>query len=51
MNDGLIGIVIATTLACCAVFGISQSVQSHRELERIQIEFRGYQDGVKDSRP
>jgi hypothetical protein len=50
MNDGLIGIVIATTLACCAVFGATQSMQSQRELERLQIKFDAYQHGVKDAR-
>jgi uncharacterized membrane-anchored protein YhcB (DUF1043 family) len=50
MNDGLIGVICAIALASLATFGITQSVQSQRELEHLKIEFDAYQDGVKDSR-
>lgn len=49
-TDGIIGILCAISLASLATFGITQSVQTQRELEQIQIEYRGYQEGVKDSR-
>lgn len=49
-TDGIIGILCAISLASLATFGITQSMQTQKELERIQIEYRGYQEGVKDSR-
>lgn len=49
-TDGIIGILCAISLASIATFGITQTVQTQKELERIQIEYRGYQEGVKDSR-
>ena len=48
-TDGLIGIFCAITLTAMATFGITQTVQSNRELEQLKIEFQGYRDGVKDS--
>lgn len=48
-TDGLIGVICAITLTAMATFGITQTVQSNRELEQLKIEYRGYQNGVKDS--
>ena len=48
-TEGLIGILCAIALACLATYGITEKVSAQKELERIQIEYRGYQNGVKDS--
>jgi hypothetical protein len=48
-SEGFIGILCAISLASLATFGITQTVQSQRELERIQIEYRGYRCGTAKS--
>ena len=49
-TEGLIGIWCAIALACIATFSLTQYLQISRELEQTQLEYRGYQEGVKDSR-
>lgn len=48
-TEGFIGILCAITLTAMATFGITEKVQSQRELERIQIEYRGYRCGTAKS--
>lgn len=48
-SDGLIGLFCAIGLACIATFSLSQYWNISRELEQTKLEYRGYQNGVKDS--
>jgi hypothetical protein len=50
-TDGVIGIGCAIALSVIATFSITQYLNINRELEQTKIEYRGYRDGVKDSRP
>lgn len=48
MKDGLI-VLVAIIVTAVSTWVGTVTTQHQRELERIQIEYRGYRDGVKDS--
>ena len=48
-SDGIIGVLCAVGLSAIATYAVTQYVQTKSELEKTQIEYRGYQEGVKDS--
>lgn len=49
-TDGMVGIGCAIALAIIATFSLTNYLQIKQDYEQIKIEYRGYQDGVKDAR-